>query len=52
MWRRPKRQAVHSLPPEGGGAVQYVTYESLFSFSLVIVGIIGLVLTAISIKKK
>gem|GEM_PF-1924243 len=32
--------------------MQYVTYENLFTFSLVIIGVAGLILTAIGIKKK
>lgn len=32
--------------------MQFVTYEKLFSFSLVIISMIGLFFTALSIKKK
>jgi hypothetical protein len=33
-------------------ALQYVTYENLFGFSLVMIGVAGLVLTFFSIKRK
>ena len=39
-------------PRKGVVQMQYVTYENLFAFSLVIIGILGLALSFLEHKKK
>ena len=64
MWRYRQRQAVYSggfttASPQKGVmlmmqhfALQYVTYENLFGFSLGMIGVAGLVLAFFSLKRK
>ena len=45
-------RVVFALSREGVMRMQYVTYENLFGFSLVLIGIVGLVLEAVHTHKK
>lgn len=43
---------VHSLPSSGGDFMQYVTYENLFTFALVIIGLVTVFVAVLAYKKK
>ena len=46
------RQRLHSSPSSGGEYMQYVTYENLFSFTLVIIELIAIFVAILAYIKK
>ena len=46
----PGRESVLLFPPAKGGMPMYITLADLFQYSLVLIGIVGLILSAV--KKK
>ena len=52
LWRCHCGRRVHSLPSSGGDFMQYVTYENLFTFALVIIGLVTVFVAVLAYKKK
>ena len=40
------------MPSSGGDLMQYVTYENLFTFELVIIGLVTVFVAVLAYKKK
>ena len=52
LWRCHCGRRAHSLPSSGGDFMQYVTYENLFTFALVIIGLVTVLVAVLAYKKK
>lgn len=52
LWRCHCGRWVHSWPSQVGDFMQYVTYENLFTFALVIIGLVTVFVAVLAYKKK
>lgn len=52
LWHCHCGRWVHSLPSSWGDFMQYVTYENLFTFALVIIGLVTVFVAVLAYKKK
>ena len=52
LWHYQCGRRVHSLPSSGGDFMQYVTYENLFTFALVIIGLVTVFVAVLAYNKE